>query len=276
MRSHPQAKQAFRGFTLIELLVVIAIIAILAGLLLPVLAKAKQKAYAITCINNSKQICYGYIMYSGDNGDKGPPNVGSAGLASGMVGWVNGSMSWIGAPNIPLQDSTNTHLLTTGILGPYLSKNIAIFKCPADASVVSLGPRVRSYSMNACVGYRIDIGSGPDFAPTYQTPFTQFRRTGDFKKPSETFVFLDEHPDSINDGLFALLQNSTTTNIWSDMPASYHNGACGFAFADGHSEIHKWKKGSTSVHVKKAAFTAFTPPDGLDDLQWAIYHMSPF
>jgi prepilin-type N-terminal cleavage/methylation domain-containing protein/prepilin-type processing-associated H-X9-DG protein len=267
MKSQPQSKQALRGFTLIELLVVIAIIAILAGLLLPVLAKSKQKAYAITCINNSKQICYGYIMYCGDNADKGPLNVGS-----GSGGWVNGRMSWPGNPNIPIQESTNTYLLTTGLLGPYLSKNIAIFKCPADSSVATgYGPRVRSYSMNACVGIRADQGDGP----TYQSPFTQFRRTSDFTKPADTFVFLDEHPDSINDGLFALLISSTTLNVWGDLPASYHNGACGFAFADGHSEIHKWKNGTTIKAITRTTFSPLTVVGPQDDIQWAIYHMSP-
>ena len=55
--------------------------------------------------------------------------------------------------------------------------------------------------------------------------------------PSERWVFVDEHPDSINNGYFTVLLDQ---NFWEDLPASYHDGACGFAFADGHSVIKKW------------------------------------
>ncbi|MDB6064679.1 MAG: hypothetical protein JWR26_887 [Pedosphaera sp.] len=134
--------------------------------------------------------------------------------------------------------------------------------------------------MNACVGIRADIGGG-DGQPTYQSPFTQFRRTSDFKKPADTFVFLDEHPDSINDGLFALLTSTTTApTAWGDLPASYHNGACGFAFADGHSEIHKWKNdgGTTDKPIRKIDIhtTTISSASPYYDLLWSTYHMSPY
>ena len=74
------------GFTLIELLVVIAIIAILAALLLPALASAKSRAYAIQCVSNLKQLQLGWQMYAGDNGDRVMPNSPS----------TTPGMSWVG------------------------------------------------------------------------------------------------------------------------------------------------------------------------------------
>src|SRR5258706_5283637 len=77
------------------------------------------------------------------------------------------------------------------------------------------------------------------------TTYRQFLKASSIPNPSGLFVILDEHPDSINDGF---LQTDPHTDIsqwhpqhWNDLPATYHDGGCGFAFADGHSEIHKFK-----------------------------------
>jgi prepilin-type processing-associated H-X9-DG protein len=64
--------------------------------------------------------------------------------------------------------------------------------------------------------------------------------------PSDLWMLADEHPNSINDGWMI---HSMSPDSWVDLPASYHNGACGFNFVDGHSEIHAWKDGRTKQRV---------------------------
>ena len=242
------------GFTLIELLVVIAIIAILAGLLLPVLASAKQKALAIMCMNNGKQIGLGWIMYADDNADKLVGNLDGNGVEdinNATKTWVLGWLDFSGG--VPFGADTNTlYLSFHSPLAPYIGKAAGVFKCPADKSLNfgSRGvPRVRSISMNAYMGLR----SAP-----YTGGYKQFVKKSEITNPnpSKAWVFLDEREDSINDGWFAVNMEGTDPQnpnqyVIVDYPAGYHNKAAGFSFADGHSEIHKWRDPRTTPVLKR-------------------------
>jgi len=238
-----------QAFTLIELLVVIAIIAILAAMLLPALTKAKQKAQGVHCLNHTKQLMVAWFMYATDNGDRAVNNFDGANMAiNPLNSWAANSMSWGNDPQ-----NTNVNLLVNAKLGYYTAKNIGIFKCAADTIPSKVGPRIRSYSMNAFVGDRGSGGQsgGPDINSQWQ----QFRKLSDFRNSANTYVFLDEHPDSINDGFFVFCTaaDPSVDTVWSDLPSSTHNGACGFSFADGHSEIKKWSAASTKRPVKQSS-----------------------
>jgi prepilin-type N-terminal cleavage/methylation domain-containing protein len=283
-----------KGFTLIELLLVIAIIAILAAMLLPALSMAKVQARGIQCMNNGNQMAKAWTMYASDNSDRCVNNFGitqtDAEVANKTYNtWCVDVMDW--SIN---EQNTNTSLLQQGLLGPYMGKSVGSYKCPADVFLsgaqTSAGftARVRSYSMNDFLGLfsqsATSGGPGPDYTyggkNQFNTTWPQYLKLASIPQPANIYVFLDEHPNSINDGYFDDGDQdlpSDRPSDWtdSDTPASFHNGAGGFSFSDAHSEIHKWLNRGTVCPVVPgggAPSPSLGSPENFVDRAWLCGH----
>jgi prepilin-type N-terminal cleavage/methylation domain-containing protein/prepilin-type processing-associated H-X9-DG protein len=266
--SKPVSSPSRGGFTLIELLVVIAIIAILAAMLLPALAGAKKKAQAISCLSNYKQLTLAWHMYAGDfadtlafNGDRNATGVQTT------PSWVYSSQSsyltWdTAAYNTNVQFIVNDQLSS---MGGYIAKSTAIFRCPGDTYLSSAQRAVgwqyrdRSCAMDAAVGGGIKYYAG-------QSWFYNVKKFSDFHTPgpSSCFLFLDQHPDSIDDGSF-YYNNTSTTFI--ELPGTNHGGSSGISFADGHSELHKMQMGVIPV-TRAGSYVANAKYSNTADQAW--------
>ena len=251
------------GFTLVELLVVLAVIALLASLLLPALGQAKAKARSVVCLNQTRQLTVAWTLYADSNAERCVNNHGVEQTRAERNNWVNQVISWGGDP-----DNTNAVLLTDALLGGYMGGSVKAYKCPSDRAVADNGPRLRSYSLNMMVG---DPGKLLD---EFNRDFRQFFKAGDLTQPSSTFVFLDEHPDTLNDGFYLLRLGRYER---ASLPASIHHGAGTFSFADGHTELHRWSvtgpDGTVRPAVRGAVKVDFPASPRVDYL-WVMDRMS--
>lgn len=273
----PEAGGRPAGFTLVELLVVIAVIGLLAALLLPTLASAKSKTHGIRCMSNHRQLCLAWRMYSDDNNDVllfSSESYDWDKLWTAKYAWVTGVLD----PRYPDQDDWDPELtIKQSPMWPYCGNNLAIWKCPADRSTVNTGgeikPRVRSMSMNVYLGgWGGTYGNWDWIEGRVWTDFTLYLKQSDLAKPgpAHIFVFLDVREDSIDMGNFGTSMAGWPDNPGAykfiDLPGYYHHFAGGFSFADGHSEIKRWRDGRTMPPLVANGFVndSFASPNNAD------------
>ena len=263
--------KAVLAFSRIDLLSILAVIGFFLLLLMPALGRTRTGDRGVACLNNLRQLVVAWTMYAQDNHDRLPPNH-DGGVHDLRLSWAAGWEDFT-ANN---SDNTNTLFLVGTQLGQY-TKNAALYKCPSDIYLCTIAglpmPRVRSVSMNAFIeggAYKGDHGPGDSH---WFSGWYAYDKMSDIRLPSPAmlWVFADEHPDSINDAWF--VTNVPDPDYWSDLPASYHNGAGSFAFADGHIELKKWVEPTTLVPVLQQQRTGFPAP-GSQDTRWVIAHAS--
>ncbi len=233
-RGFPGQRLNSNGFTLVELMIIIAIVALLAALLLPGMSQAKARAQSAVCRANLKQLGAGWRAYCDDHTDSLVANKWRVvtwnddcpeGAQSSADSWVLGDATF----DVHTWNIQNGSLYRfVGSTGPY--------HCPADRSTVSdRRPallRTRSYSMSYYM-------NGSPWKPERKTKLSEILY------PDQTFVFLDEHENSINDGVFFVhvpgdLGERTAGVHWMDLPANRHSQGCNLAFADGRVDHLKW------------------------------------
>ncbi len=247
------------GFTLTELLVVLATLAILVAMLLPALAATQPRSKAYQCLNNMRQLALAWTLYANENNERlvlnNDPLSGQGYLfpsGNGSPSWATGVLDWT-----PASFNTNTDYLVNdkySLLAGYLSHNYEVFACPACAyyasspqrSILQTDHRSRSVAMDAAVGdghkYGMSVdnhGGGPPPFPGWASWYVA-KKTTELNNPgpSRTWVFTDEHPDSIDDEVLYTAPYPTT--VFTELPANQHDGAAGITFADGHVEMHRW------------------------------------
>jgi type II secretory pathway pseudopilin PulG len=265
--------QRKNAFTLVELAVLAATVAVLGAVLLPAFASSGRWSETSRCLNNHKQLGQAWLLYCADNGDRMMGNLDGGNIqnpSNTNMTWCVGWLDYSGG--VPLGADTNTLYLRNSQLGKYAA-SVSIYKCPSDRSLSrgkSGDQRVRSISMNGNVGSR---------SASYTGGYTQFTKLGDlsFHGPSQTFVFVDEREDSINDGWFPIDMTGydpvvPASYLLVDLPGAYHSRSGTFSFADGRAELHRWTDSRTVPPLRVGSFVGRGPMPGNQDVDWLQNH----
>jgi prepilin-type processing-associated H-X9-DG protein len=254
-----------RAFSRVDLICAMAIVLMLGGLQLGSASQNVVRTKSAVCSNNLRELIVGWLAYADDNRGElvhNPHGGDSIGTTSPWQTWTRGWVSWETS-----SDNTNTLNLTNATyakLAPYVRPDASIYKCPEDQYISATqarrgyNTRVRSYSMSFAMG---DGNDKRIFDPSAVI----FKKLADIEtiKPEDAIVFVEEHPDSINDPVFF---TSIREPRWLDLPASFHQGGAIFPFADGHVQRREWQVNSTLQAVKLSTFT--TPPINSSNSDW--------
>jgi prepilin-type N-terminal cleavage/methylation domain-containing protein/prepilin-type processing-associated H-X9-DG protein len=263
-----------RGFTLVELVAVLAMLALLAAMVPLGMARSRTNGREVVCLSNVQRLMGAAQMYAEDNAGRLPGNVHGGEAAAPYPNGLKWAVGWLDWGT--RSDNTNIVYLTDdrfSSLARYLQRNPRVFKCPSDNYLSPVQQargwtqRVRSYSAS------IGIGEGNAETGPFETVYRQVRKTSEFiyPSPAETWVYTEEHPDSMNDPAFF----SPRINQWIDLPAGYHDGGGSFAFTDGHAETHRWTESVLRLwRVSSGTFTGLSTPSGDRDIRWMRYHTS--
>jgi hypothetical protein len=267
-RSPGRATRACAAFTLTELVVLCAVFGLCALVVFPALARTRPNGQAFQCLNNLRQLTAAWRAYANDFNDS---LVAAQSGISGRANWMSGYVDFS-------SNSGNWDYrvyIAKSPLWPYAGLNPSLFRCPADPSIVIVNgvslPRVRTYSVSQV------FGSGEWLDRTFnsnQAVWRTYAKRSDIVTPARTFVFMEEHPGSINDGAFANActgaqpTDSPAQAVIIDYPASHHNGACQLSIADGSAQMHQWQ-GNTI----KPPYNGYLPlnvpaGDSWMDVQW--------
>lgn len=263
------------AFTRLDLLAVVVVLGAFFVLGLPAGARTKSAADVATCLDHNRELAAAWANFAVDNNDSFATTMSTPFTGVDMQPWAVGYVNWD-----TMADNTNGTYLTdpkNSVLANYLGRRREAFKCPADvflsAAQRSRGwtERIRSVAGNAMLGFGADgaWNSNPE------DPYVRARRFGDLIRPSPdlTFVFLEEHPDSLNDCAYFGPGGGTNSLTWYDYPASYHDGAAMFSFVDGRSELHGWRGVARKLSVRY--FFPNTPNEaGQPDQRW-VYERIP-